>query len=669
MTVACANLVPAANTALISAEDNCSDVTVTVAADVFDGNSCEATVTRTYTATDACGNATNYVQVITIHDDQAPVISSGPEDLAIQCYNDVPAIDLGSISATDNCQVVSVSASDDMAGDECEATITRTYTVSDGCGNSTNYVQVITVNDNTAPVITEGPEDVTVACADEIPAADISLIAASDNCSDVTVTVASDLVGNDCVATMTRVYTATDACGNSSTHVQVITVVDDVAPVIISGPSDADYQCVGDVPAPGDDILSSDNCGDVTLGMTESIVGPDCDQTITRTWIAYDGCQNASNPWIQVIHVMDTTVPELVGLPEDIDIECGSDIPEAADVWAMDNCSGELEASFSEVDNAPENPPCILETPFGQGGSWALWLPQLASSELSAFWVFDANGGVFSEFNDGTATISGNVVNTLDPASGFDINIQLEDKKTWDEWHNGPNNGSYKDDFGFGAAYYETWSYYVISNTSTLVGSGDLVGSLLNLTHAPADLHFALQVGIGANNNNANYGGGGWFDYTGTVDGNDVNGNGDVAFDGDCTPCDYTILRTWTAVDNCGNEVSYTQTINVTNTPEAPIDVDALNNPQTQDYAMLAAYPNPFIDKNNVQFEITEDANVILSVYNADGRLIEEMFRGSVQAHQAYKFEFNAINLPTGVYIYKLITPKEILVERVVLTR
>ena len=56
-------------------------------------------------------------------------------------------------------------------------------------------------------------------------------------------------------------------------------------------------------------------------------------------------------------------------------------------------------------------------------------------------------------------------------------------------------------------------------------------------------------------------------------------------------------------------------------------------------------------------------------MYNADGRLIEEMFRGSVQAHQTYKFEFNAVNLPTGVYIYKLITPNEILVERVVLTR
>jgi hypothetical protein len=526
------------------------------------------------------------------------------------------------------------------------------------------------VNDDVAPVISEGPADVTVACVDDIEDADVTLITATDNCSGVTVTVDGVMEGNNCYAVMTRTYAATDACGNTSYFVQTITVMDDVAPVIMTGPMNAAYQCVGDVPAAGDDILASDNCGgDVYLSLSEESTGDDCNKTITRTWIAYDECQNASEPWVQVITVMDDTAPELVGIPEDLDIDCGDDIPAAADVWAMDNCSGELEATFEEVNNAPENPPCLLETPFGQGGSWALWLPQLASGSLSAFWVFDANGGVFTEFNDGTATISGNVVNTLDPAKGFEINITLEDKKTWDEWHNGPNNGNYKDDFGFGAAYYETWSYYVISNTSTLVGSGDLVGSTLSLTHAPANLYYGFQVGIAANNNNANYGGGGWFDYTGTVNGNSVSGNGDVAFDAECIPCDYTILRTWTAVDDCGNEVSHTQTINVISIPEAPIDVDVLNKPTSQDYAMLLAFPNPFIDKNNVEFEVAEDANVILSVYNADGRLIEEMYRGSVKANETYKFQFNAVNLPTGVYIYKLITPNEILVERVVLTR
>ena len=84
---------------------------------------------------------------------------------------------------------------------------------------------------------------------------------------------------------------------------------------------------------------------------------------------------------------------------------------------------------------------------------------------------------------------------------------------------------------------------------------------------------------------------------------------------------------------------------------------------------MLATFPNPFTEKNNIEFEIAEDADVILSIYNTDGKLIEEMFRGRVDAKQLYRFEFDAVNLPTGVDVYKLVTPKDVFVERVVLTR
>jgi len=671
MTVSCANLVPDADNSLIIAGDNCDDDLEISHADELAGDDCNATLTRTYTAMDDCGNTTDWIQVITIHDDVAPEIVEGPADLLVECYDDVPSIDLGSIIAMDNCQAVIIIAGDVIDGNECQAVITRTYTVSDGCGNSTDHVQTITVNDDVAPVITDGPEDLTVACIDEIPAADTDAIVATDNCSGVTITVDGVLEGNDCYATMVRTYAATDECGNVSYYVHTITVMDDVAPIITSGPMDASYQCVSDVPAPGDDILASDNCGgDVFISMGEVIEGDDCDQTITRTWVAYDMCENASTPWVQVISVMDDTAPELVGMPEDIDIECGDDIPEPAMVSALDNCAGEVPVDFEEINNAPENPPCILETPFGQGGSWAIWLPFLEDGDLSSFWVFDANGGVFTEnILDGTATITGNVVNTGDPAKGFEINIDLQDRKNWEDWHDGGNGGSYKDDFGYGADYYETWSYYILSSSSTLVGSGDLVGSTLNLTHAPVNQYYGIQVGIGANNIGPNYGGGGWFDYSGVVDGLDVTGNGDVGFDGDCSPCDYTILRTWTAVDNCGNEVSETQTINVISVPEPPLDNGLVAKPTIQEYAMLSAFPNPFTDKNNIEFQINEDADVILSIYNTDGKLIDELYRGKVQADQMNKFEFNAVNLPSGVYIYKLITPKEIFIERVVLTR
>ena len=48
-------------------------------------------------------------------------------------------------------------------GCEDEYTLTRTWTAEDNCGNTSSCSQVITVEDNTAPVIT-CPVDETVEC-------------------------------------------------------------------------------------------------------------------------------------------------------------------------------------------------------------------------------------------------------------------------------------------------------------------------------------------------------------------------------------------------------------------------------------------------------------------------------------------------------------------------
>src|SRR5204862_5987627 len=50
----------------------------------------------------------------------------------------------------------------------CTNIITRTWTANDGCGNSTNRAQVITVIDTTAPAVTvnQGP-DATIECPPE----------------------------------------------------------------------------------------------------------------------------------------------------------------------------------------------------------------------------------------------------------------------------------------------------------------------------------------------------------------------------------------------------------------------------------------------------------------------------------------------------------------------
>ena len=72
------------------------------------------------------------------------------------------------VVATDDCSgALVISHSDQMIAGACvnKFVIKRTYTATDLCGNSSSQTQTITVNDDTGPVITSIPADVTVPCA------------------------------------------------------------------------------------------------------------------------------------------------------------------------------------------------------------------------------------------------------------------------------------------------------------------------------------------------------------------------------------------------------------------------------------------------------------------------------------------------------------------------
>ncbi|NNK81881.1 MAG: PKD domain-containing protein, partial [Flavobacteriaceae bacterium] len=58
------------------------------------------TITRTWTATDECGNITSVDQTITVEDTTDPVLADIPADITAECDN-IPAV--GSPTATDNC--------------------------------------------------------------------------------------------------------------------------------------------------------------------------------------------------------------------------------------------------------------------------------------------------------------------------------------------------------------------------------------------------------------------------------------------------------------------------------------------------------------------------------------------------------------------------------------
>ena len=211
--------------------DNCGTPPVTVAT-VHTGTGCAQSDTRTWTATDACGNTTAVSQTVSYTvDTQAPVITCPPA-ITVQCASEVPAPNAASLTATDNCggAITKEHVGDALSNQRCanRYTLTRTYSATDACGNSSTCTQIITVNDNTAPVVQNCPATITVAPTTlSGTVVNYTTPTATDNCGgNVTRTQTAGRPSGATfpIGTTTNTYEFTDACGNKSTCTFTVTV-------------------------------------------------------------------------------------------------------------------------------------------------------------------------------------------------------------------------------------------------------------------------------------------------------------------------------------------------------------------------------------------------------------------------------------------------------------
>ncbi len=350
--VDCTESVLPGNVGTASATDNCTDVvTDIVYNDVVTPGSCRDnyTIARTWTATDSCGNFSQCVQTIMVQDTTDPVIVC-PHDTLVDCTESVLPGNVGTASATDNCTdvVTDIVYNDVVTPGSCRDnyTIARTWTATDSCGNFSQCVQTIMVQDTTDPVIV-CPHDTLVDCTESVLPGNVGTASATDNCTDVV----TDIVYNDVVTpgscrdnyTIARTWTATDSCGNFSQCVQTIMVQDTTDPVIVC-PHDTLVDCTESV-LPGNvgTASATDNCTDVVTDIVyNDVVTPgSCrdNYTIARTWTATDSCGNFSQ-CVQTIMVQDTTDPVIV-CPHDTLVDCTESVlpGNVGTASATDNCT------------------------------------------------------------------------------------------------------------------------------------------------------------------------------------------------------------------------------------------------------------------------------------------------------------------------------------------
>jgi flagellar hook assembly protein FlgD len=64
-------------------------------------------------------------------------------------------------------------------------------------------------------------------------------------------------------------------------------------------------------------------------------------------------------------------------------------------------------------------------------------------------------------------------------------------------------------------------------------------------------------------------------------------------------------------------------------------------------------YPNPFNPSTTFNFSISENGFTELRIYNALGEVVETLVNKELPAG-SYNFEWNAADMPSGVYFYWL---------------
>ena len=329
--------------------DNCSVVSVSDDSPVVFN---EGNTTVTYTVEDAIGNTSSCTQLVTVQDNESPIVTC-PADLVVDTDTGLctaSGVVLGTPTTSDNCSVASIS--NDAPALFSEGNSTVTFTVEDASGNTSTCSQLVTVEDNEDPVIT-CPADVVVNTDTGLCTASgvaLGTPTTSDNCSVASISDDSPVVFNEGNTTVT--FIVEDASGNTSSCTQIVTVEDNEDPIIT---------CPGDVVVNMDSGLctasgvvlgtptTSDNCSVASISDNAPALFNEGNTTVTYT--VEDASGNTST-CTQVVTVQDNEDP-VITCPADVVVNMDSGLCTASGVvlgtpTTSDNCS---VASIS--DNAP----------------------------------------------------------------------------------------------------------------------------------------------------------------------------------------------------------------------------------------------------------------------------------------------------------------------------
>lgn len=96
--------------------------------------------------------------------------------------------------------------------------------------------------------------------------------------------------------------------------------------------------------------------------------------------------------------------------------------------------------------------------------------------------------------------------------------------------------------------------------------------------------------------------------------------------------------------------------------------VETIDNSVPRFYSLAQNYPNPFNPITTIQFSIPTQSFVKLEVFNTLGEKISTLVEKELNAGK-YEYLLNAERLPSGIYLYRLLTPESSITRKMTLLK
>ena len=284
--------------------------------------------------------------------------ASLPNHLTLSCEQSIPAVVLPTV--TGGCTPVVTLRKEERIKGNCDYTYTlkRIFIATDTCNQTLTYTQTINVIDKTRPTFVEAlPQNMSIKEGETIPTQ--VTLTATDNCGTATVTPShKEVKTNGKVSQLIYMWEAKDACGNVTTHQQIITIVPKTTPIPLTWatlPNNITVDCAKAIPAVQPPTTQG-GCAKVVITRADKELNKRClnNFTLERTFTASDGCTTLTHT--QLITVADTTPPTFVGtLPQDLTIKEGTPVPQQQSISAEDTCAGQPTVTMSPKEETLTN--------------------------------------------------------------------------------------------------------------------------------------------------------------------------------------------------------------------------------------------------------------------------------------------------------------------------